>query len=84
MLLGAPWPDCWWGARGGEDFVLETQARETPLDFQKVLRGSWVALAKGEEPVSGRWHESAKGEDRTSAPDNGQGGPWSALMLCHP
>ena len=23
MLLGAPWPDCWSGPRGGEDFFLE-------------------------------------------------------------
>eukprot|EP01050_Picozoa_sp_SAG11_P010311 SAG11_NODE_1026_length_6141_cov_13.737008_5_plen_828_part_00 len=81
VLLGAPWPDCWWNGRGGEDFVLETQARENRPAFQQVLRGSWVALARDEEPVNGMWHASAKGEDRTSAPANGQGGPWSALML---
>jgi len=81
VLLGAPWPDCWWGPRGGEDFVLETQARENQPAFQKVLRGSWVALAKDEQPVNGMWHESAKGEARTTAAANGQGGLWSALML---
>lgn len=81
VLLGAPWPDCWWNGRGGEDFVLETQARENRPVFQQVLRGSWVALARDEEPVNGMWHATAKGEDRTSAPANGQGGPWSALML---
>ena len=81
VLLGAPWPDCWSGPRGGEDFVLETQARENLSAFQKVLRGGWVALARGEEPVNGMWHEQAKGEDRTTAPENGQGGLWSALML---
>jgi hypothetical protein len=46
VLLGAPWPDCWWGARGGEDFVLETEARFLPAEFEKVLRGGWVALAR--------------------------------------
>ena len=81
VLLGAPWPDCWAGPRGGEDFVLETQARENLPAFQKVLRGSWVALAKGEEPVDGMWHEQAKGEDRTTASANGKGGLWSALGL---
>ena len=81
VLLGAPWPDCWSGARGGEDFFLEASARENRVEFQKVLRGSWVALAKGEAPVDGKWHEQAKGEDRTTAPTNGKGGLWSALML---
>ena len=81
VLLGAPWPDCWHGPRGGEDFVLETQARENLPAFEKVLRGSWVALAKDETPVDGMWHEQAKGEDRTVASANGKGGLWSALML---
>jgi hypothetical protein len=81
VLLGAPWPDCWSGPRGGEDFHLEASARETRAEFQKILRGSWVALAKDEAPVNGMWHEQAKGEDRATAPANGKGGLWSALML---
>eukprot|EP00729_Bicosta_minor_P005642 gene5642-15534_t len=35
VLLGAPWPDCWWGPRGGQDFVLETLARDNRPAFQK-------------------------------------------------
>jgi len=75
VLLGAPWPACYWGPRGGEDFYLETQARANPAEFPKVLRGGWVALAKGEEPVDMMWHE----KEETAA--NGKGGLWSALTL---
>ena len=69
VMLGAPWPDCWWGDRGGLDFVLETQARANRGEFQKVLRGSWTALARDEDPVAIR------------EPNTGTGGLWSALML---
>lgn len=72
VLLGAPWPDCWWGDRGGMDFFLETRAREVLPEFQKVMRGGWVADARGDAPAGIRW---------TSTPGNGQGGLWSALML---
>jgi hypothetical protein len=77
VLLGAPWPDCWWGPRGGEDFYLETQARANNTEYPKVLRAGWVALAKNEEPISMRWHEKTS----TANPDNGKGGLWSALTL---
>ena len=74
-MLGAGWPHCWWGARGGLDFVLETQARANLAEFQKVLRGGWTALARDEAPVNGEWHNT----ENNGA--NGQGGLWSALML---
>jgi hypothetical protein len=72
--LGAGWQYGYWGPRSGEDFILEVQARETRADFQQVLRGGWLAKARGEAPVSTSW-----------VPSNprayGKGGPWSALML---
>lgn len=73
-LLGAGWPSCWWGERGGPDFYLEAQARELRSDFQRVLRGQWVGKALGEDPAGTNWGKGGSG-------GYGQGGPWSALML---
>ena len=73
-------PHCWWGPRGGESFYLETQTRENRSEFQEVLRGGWVALAKDEEAVNGMWHAKDEGKD-SGALTNGHGGLWSALML---
>jgi hypothetical protein len=74
IQLGASWFYSWWGPRSGEDFFLEVQARETRADFQSVLRGGWVAKARGEPPVSIDW-----------VPSNprayGKGGVWGAAML---
>jgi len=75
VLLGASWPSCWWGDRAGPDFFLEAQARESRADFQKILRGSWVAEALGEPPVGMNWDKEG------SHSGYGQGGPWGALML---
>ena len=75
VLLGAPWPDCWWGPRGGQDFVLETLARENRPDFQKVLRSGWAAKARGDAPIDMMWSDA--GESGA----NGKGGLWSALTL---
>ena len=55
--------------------LLAHQAREIRPDFQKVLRGGWVAHALGEAPVSQDW-----GRDKSTA-GYGTGGPWGALML---
>jgi len=74
--LGSAWPFCWWGARGGTDFYLETQVRDNRCEYQTILRGGWVASALGEDPVSLRW--TGDGQYNTQ---NGQGGIWSALML---
>ncbi|MEO0509193.1 MAG: sialate O-acetylesterase [Verrucomicrobiota bacterium] len=69
--LGADWHWSWWNRpgheRSGSDFLLETQAREHPADFIKVLRAEWVAQAVGEEE-----------RDRSKL---GTGGLWSALAL---
>jgi hypothetical protein len=51
------------------------QARELRADFQKVLRGGWIASALNETAVSQDW-----GRDKSTA-GYGTGGPWGALML---
>jgi len=74
VLLGSSFAYSYWGNQGGCDFQLETQSREHRMDYQKVLRGQWVSLAKGEKPYNRGW-----------TPNNpqtyGKGGLWSALML---
>lgn len=73
-LLGAGDPSkSYWEGRGGHDFFLETQVREKRSDFQKVLRGQWVAESLGEEPVDPQWGRSSD--------HYGKGDVWSALML---
>jgi len=73
-LLGRPWEYSYWEGRGGPDYYLETETREFRSDFQKVLRGQWVASALGEDSVNPRWTP-------TNPSSYGQGGFWSALML---
>ena len=58
----------WAGPWGGLDFLLESQAREYPDDFRKVLRAQWIGDALGEEDVSIRSY--GKG-----------GGLWNALAF---
>ena len=77
VLLGAPWPDCYWGSRGGQDFVLETQARTDPAGFQQVLRAGWVSAAKNEAHYNAAWSTG----DFYVAKAFGTGGLWSALTL---
>jgi hypothetical protein len=74
IQLGASWFYSWWGPRSGEDFYLEAQAREVRSNFQMILRGGWVAKARGEAPVSINWVPS-------NPKAYGQGGVWGALML---
>lgn len=74
VLLGSSWDYSYWQGRGGPDFYLETQCREFRMDFQKVLRGQWVAHARGDKPVDPNW------TPRNPA-TYGKGGLWSALML---
>lgn len=65
--FGAAWRFNWWEGRPGPDFLLETQAREHPADYRKVLRAQWVGTALGEEKVD--------------AMRPGSGGLWHALAL---
>ena len=74
IQLGSNWPFGWWGPQSGDDFILEVQSRENRSNFQSVLRGGWVAKARGESPVSIDWVPS-------NPKSYGQGGVWGALML---
>jgi len=65
--LGAGWEWSWFEGRTGLDFLLETQARKYPQDYQKVLRAQWVGDALGEPKV-----DSMK---------NDRGGWWNVLAL---
>lgn len=56
--LGAGFHASWWDkdevARSGSDFLLETQARENPQEYVKVLRAQWVSRALGEQAYNDR------------------------------
>jgi len=65
--LGANWQHSWFEGRSGSDFLLETQARKSPQDYQKVLRAQWIGVALGEQK-----YDSMK--DNT-------GGLWNMLAL---
>lgn len=65
--LGADWRWNWWEGRPGPDFLLETQARQYPKEYLKVLRAQWVGDALGEQKV-----------DPMRV---GTGGLWNALAL---
>lgn len=68
ICFGAWWSMAWCGPWGGEDFLLESQARDEPAEFAKVQRTQWIADALGEEDVSLRQY--------------GQGGGlWNALAF---
>ena len=68
VCFGAHWSYNWCGPWGGLDFLLESQAREFPEEFIKVLRAQWIGDALGEEDVNLRQY--GKG-----------GGLWNALAF---
>jgi hypothetical protein len=51
-VFGAHWTFNSWRGRCGLDFVLETQARDKPEEFAKVLRAQWLGDAFAEEKVN--------------------------------
>jgi hypothetical protein len=61
ICFGAWWSHNWCGPWGGLDFLLESQAREHPDQFIKVLRAQWVGDALGEEDVSIRHYGKGGG-----------------------
>ena len=56
--LGAGFHKSWWdkdeAPRSGTDFLLETQAREHPQDYWKVLRAQWISRVLGEQAYNDR------------------------------
>ena len=69
ICFGAWWSMAWCGPQGGLDILLETQIREFPAEFAKVLRAQWIADALGEEDVSIRQYGVG-------------GGFWDSLAFC--
>lgn len=76
--LGAAFRWSWWdkdeAPRSGADFLLETQAREAPQEFLKVLRAQWINLILGEPAyndrksvVGGFWSAAAQYQARAIA-----------------
>jgi hypothetical protein len=65
--LGANWQWSWYEGRSGLDFLLETQARNFPEEYRKVVRAEWISAALGEQK-----YDSMK-------PDTG--GIWNLMAL---
>ncbi len=61
VCFGAWWSMNWCGPQGGLDFLLDSQAREHPQDYQRVLRAQWVGDALGKEDVSIRHYGKGGG-----------------------
>lgn len=69
VRFGAWWSWNWCGPWGGEDFFLESQTREHPEEFMKVLRAQWIGDVLGEDDVSIRHYGIG-------------GGLWNSLAFC--
>jgi hypothetical protein len=67
-VFGAHWTFNRWRGRCGLDFVLETQARENPEEYMKVLRAQWLGDAFGEASVNAMAYGTG-------------GGLWNALAF---
>jgi len=56
VCFGGWWSFNWCGPWGGLDFLLDSQAREHPKEYMKVLRAQWIGDALGETDVSIRYY----------------------------
>ena len=61
VCFGGWWSINWCGPRGGLDFLLDSQAREHPKEYMKVLRAQWIGDALGEADVSIRRYGAGGG-----------------------
>lgn len=52
--LGAGWPHGWFPEQTGPEFLLDTQARRFPKEYQRVLRADWIGTTLGETKVSAK------------------------------
>jgi hypothetical protein len=59
--FGAWWSMNWCGPQGGQDFYLDSQAREHEADYLQVLRAQWIGDALGQEDVSLRHYGQGGG-----------------------
>lgn len=65
--LGANWPVGWFPEQTGPEFLVETQARKIPQEYQKVLRAEWIS--------------SVLGEPKTASKKDSRVGFWKQLAL---
>ena len=61
VCFGGWWSFNWCGPWGGLDFLLDSQAREHPKEYMKVLRAQWIGDALGEADVSIRGYGAGGG-----------------------
>ena len=61
VRLGAWWSMNWCGPQGGLDFYLDSQAREFPELYMRVLRAQWIGDALGEDDVDLRQYGKGGG-----------------------
>jgi hypothetical protein len=59
--FGAWWSFNWCGPQGGQDFYLDSQAREHEEIYMQVLRAQWIGDALGQEDVSLRHYGQGGG-----------------------
>ena len=59
--FGAWWSMNWCGPQGGQDFYLDSQAREHEESYVQVLRAQWIGDALGQEDVSIRHYGQGGG-----------------------
>lgn len=59
--FGAWWSMNWCGPQGGQDFYLDSQAREHEEVYLQVLRAQWIGDALGQEDVSLRHYGQGGG-----------------------
>ena len=57
VRLGAWWSMNWCGPQGGLDFYLDSQAREFPELYMRVLRAQWIGDALSEDDVDLRQYD---------------------------
>lgn len=68
--LGASWPNGWFPEQTGPEFLIETQARKLPQEYQRVLRADWISSVVGEpKPTkkgasAGFWKQLAGHEEK--------------------
>jgi hypothetical protein len=67
--LGAAWPVGWFPEQRGPEFLAESQAREFPNEYVRVLRAEWIdalqpkaPAAKNKVPAAGIWKQIADHE----------------------
>ena len=68
VRLGAWWSMNWCGPQGGLDFYLDSQARDFPERYIRVLRAQWIGDALNEQDVNLRRYGHG-------------GGFWNALAF---